>query len=93
MKNGHLFQIILTEFLRIASSGSGKANALLNLIKEQDDIDKTYLYAKDLSEPKYERLIKRREDARIKHLNDPNAFIESSNTMDDVYQNIDGCNP
>ena len=29
-------------------------NALLNLIKEQDDIDKIYLYAKDLSEPKYE---------------------------------------
>ena len=93
MKNGHLFQIIRTEFLRIGSSGSGKANALLNLIKEQDDIDKTYLYAKDLSEPKYERSIKRREDARIKHLNDPNAFIESSNTMDDVYQNIDDCNP
>ena len=39
-------------------------------------IDKIYLYAKDLSEPKYEYLIKKREDAGIKHLNDPNAFIQ-----------------
>ena len=72
----------------IGGSGSGKTNALLNLIKEQDDIDKIYLYAKDLSEPKYEYLIKKREDAGIKHLNNPNAFIECSNTMDDVYENI-----
>ena len=41
--------------------------------------------ARDLSEPKYEYLIKKREDAGIKHLNNPNAFIECSNTMDDVY--------
>ena len=47
--------------LIIGGSGSGKTNALLNLIKEQDDIDKIYLYAKDLSEPKYEFLIKKRE--------------------------------
>ena len=75
------------------SSGSGKTNALLNLIKEQDDIDKIYLYAKDLSEPKYEFLIKKREDVGIKYCNDPNAFIECSNRMDDVYQNIDDYNP
>ena len=56
-------------------------------------IDKIYLYAKDLSEPKYEYLIKKREDAGIKHLNDPNAFIECSNTMDDVYENINDYNP
>ena len=74
--------------LIIGGSGSGKTNALLNLIKEQDDIDKIYLYAKDLSEPKYELLIKKHKDAGIKHLNDPNAFIECSNTMDDVYENI-----
>ena len=45
-------------------SGSGKTNALLNLIKKRDDynlIDKIYLYAKDLNEPKYQYLIKRRE--------------------------------
>ena len=77
----------------IGGSGSGKTNALLNLIKEQDDIDKIYLYAKDLSEPKYEYLIKNRENAGIKHVNDGNAFIEYSNTMDDVYKNIDDYNP
>ena len=48
--------------------------------------------AKDLSEPKYEFLIKKRQDAGIKHLNDLNAFIESSNTMDNVYENIDDYN-
>ena len=75
--------------LLLGISGSGKTNALLNLIKEQDDIDKHYLHAKDLSEPKYEFLIKKREDAGIKHFNGSNAFIECSNTMDDVYENID----
>ena len=44
----------------IGGSGSGKTNTLLNLIKEKDDIDKIYLYEKDLSEPKYEFLIKKR---------------------------------
>ena len=52
-----------------------------------------YLYAKDLSEPKYEFLIKKCEDSGIKHFNDPNTFIECSNTMDDVYENIDDYNP
>ena len=47
-----------------------------------------YLYARDLSEPKHEYLIKKREDAGIKHLNNPNAFIEFSNTMDDVYEKL-----
>ena len=79
--------------MKIGGSGSGITNALLNLIKEQDDIDKIYLYAKDLSEPKYEFLIKKREDVGIKYCNDPNAFIECSNRMDDVYQNIDDYNP
>ena len=51
------------------------------------------MYAKDLSEAKYEFLIKKREDAGIKHFNDPNAFIECSNIMDDVYENIDDYNP
>ena len=46
----------------IGGSGSGKTNALLNLINERDDIDKIYLYAKDLSKPKYECLIKKREN-------------------------------
>ena len=77
----------------IGDSGSGKTNALLNLIKEQDDIDKIYLYTKDLSESKYEFLIKNCENVRIKYCNDSNAFIDYSNTMDGVYQNIDDYNP
>ena len=79
--------------LTIGGSGSGKTNTLLNLKKEKDDINKTYLYAKYLSQPKYEFLIKKREDVEIKHLNDLNAFIECSNTMDDVYENTDDYNP
>ena len=79
--------------LIIGGSGSGKTSALLNLIKKQVDIDKIYLYAKDLSEPKYEFLIKKAEDVGIKYCNDPNAFIECSNRMNDVYQNIDGYKP
>ena len=84
----HPYRILI-----IGGSGSGKTNSLLNLMKEQDDIDKIYLYAKDLSEPKYEFLIKKREAAGIKYFNDLNAFIECSNTMDDVYDNIDDYNP
>ena len=45
-----------------------------------------------MSEPKYEYLIKKREDVGIKHLNNPNPFIECSNTMDDIYENIDDYN-
>ena len=80
------------KILIIGGSGSGKTNTLLNLTNEQKDIDKIYLYAKDLSEPRYEYLIKNGENGGIKHLNDSKAFIESSNTMDDVYENINDCN-
>ena len=51
------------------------------------------MYAKDLSEPKNQFLIKKREDAEIKNLDDPSAFIEYSNTMDGVYDNVDDYNP
>ena len=85
---GHPYRIII-----IGGSGSGKAKALINLINEQNDIEKLYLYARDLSEPKYEYLVKKREDAGIKHLNNPNTFIECSNTVDDVYENIHDYNP
>ena len=67
-------------------------NALIDLINEQND-DKIYLFTRDLSEPKYEYLIKKREDAGIKHLNNPNAFIECSHKMDDVFKNINDDNP
>ena len=58
----------------IGGSGSGKAKAMVNLINEQNDIDKIYLYARDLSKPKYEYLIKKRKNAGIKHLNNPKAL-------------------
>ena len=65
--------------LIIGPSARGKTNALLNLIQKQNDknpIDKIYLYAKDLSEPKYWFLIEKRENAGIKNYSDPTAFHE-----------------
>ena len=71
-----------------------KKNALLSLIKEQDDIGEIYSYAKDLSDLKHGFLIKKREDVGIKYCHNPNAFnSHNSNTMDDVYVNIDNYNP
>ena len=84
----HPYRILI-----IGGSGLEKRNALLNLIKEQDDIHKLYLYAKELSKAKYEFLIKKPEDAGTKHFSDPNVFVECSNTMGDVYENIEDCNP
>ena len=72
--------------LTIGPSGSGKTNELLNLIHKQDNcsiVDKIYLYAKDLSEPKYQFVIKKREDAGIKNLDEPSAFIDYYNNFDD----------
>ena len=74
--------------LIIGGSGSGKTNTLLNLINEQNDIEKIYLHTRDLNERKYNILIKKSENAGRKHFNDSNAFIKCSNTMDDVYENI-----
>ena len=67
--------------LMIGGSGSGKTNALLNLIEDQHDIDKTYLYARDPYEDKYQFLINKGESVELKHFNDPKAFIEYSNDM------------
>ena len=60
----------------------------MNLIENQPDIDKIYLYAKDPYESKYQYLINKREGVGINHFNDPKAFIEYSNDMHDVYKNI-----
>ena len=79
--------------LIIGGSGSGKTNLLLNLIENQPDIDKIYLYAKDPYESKYQYLINKREDVGINHFNNLKAFTEYSNDMHDVYKNIDECNP
>ena len=58
----HPYRILI-----IGGSGSGITNALLNLLSQQGDIGKIYLY---LTESKHEFLIKQSEDAGIKHLND-----------------------
>ena len=71
---------------------SGKANTLLHLINNLHPIDKIYLYVKDIHEPKYEYLINKREQAGIKSLDDPKAFIEYSDDMDDVLDDINNYN-
>ena len=84
----HPYRILI-----IGGSGSGKTNALLNLINSQPDIDKIYLYAKDPYEAKYQYLIKKREKVGLKHFDDQKAFIEYSNDMRDIYKNIEDYNP
>ena len=79
--------------LVIGPSRSGKTNYLLNKIQTENNItNKIYLYAKDLEEPKYQLLIKTREQAGIKNLQDKNAFIEYSNSMVDIYDDINDFN-
>ena len=81
------------KILIISGSGSGKTNALLNLTNNQLDIDKIYLYAKDPYETKYQYLINKREKVGLDHFDDPKAFIEYSNDMQNVHRNIDDYNP
>ena len=65
----------------------------MNLINNQPDIDKIYLHAKDPYEKKYQYSINKREKVGLNHFNDPKAFMEYSNDMQDVYKNIEDCNP
>ena len=83
----HPYRILI-----IGGSGSGKTNALLNLINNQPDIDKIYLYAKNPYKAKYQYLIKKREKVGLNHFDDHKAFIEYSNDMPDVYKNIEDYN-
>ena len=78
--------------LIIGPSGSGKTNTLLHLINNFHPINKIYLYAKDTDEKKYQYLINKREQAGIKTLNDPRAFIEYSNDMNDILYDINNYN-
>ena len=73
-------------------SWSRKTNALSNLINNQPDIDKIYLYTKVPYEAKYQVLINKRESTGLKNFNDPKAFIVYSNNMQDVFKNIEECN-
>ena len=78
--------------LIIGPSGSGKTNTLIHLINNLHPIDKIYLYAKDIDEKKYQFLINKREQAGLKNLNDPKAFIEYSNDMSDALDDIKNYN-
>ena len=79
--------------LIIGPSGSSKTNYLLNSIqRDKNVIDKIYLYVKDLEEPKYQLLINKREKTGINFNNDPTAFIEYSNSMDDIFPQIEDYN-
>ena len=78
--------------LTVGGSGSGKTNVLLNLINNQPDIDKIYLYAKDPYEAKYQYLINKHEKVGLDHFNDTKAFMEYSTDMLHVYKNIENYN-
>ena len=80
----HPYRILI-----IGGSGSGKTNALLNLINNQPDIDKIYLYAKDPYEEKYQYLVNIRKKAGLNHYDGPKAFMNYSNNMQDLYKNIE----
>ena len=83
----HPYRILI-----ICGSLSGKTNGLLNLIDNQPDIGKIYLYAKDPYEKKYQFLINNRQDVGIRHLINRKAFIEYSDEMHHVYKNIEKYN-
>ena len=80
----HPYRILI-----IGGSGSGKTNALLNLINTKLNIDKIYLCAKDPYGAKYQHLISRREQVELDHFNDSRTFMEHSNDMQDIYTNIE----
>ena len=83
----HLYRILI-----VGGSWSEKTNVLLNLINNQADIDKIYVYAKDPYEAKYQYLIDKHEKVGLKHCDDPKAFIEYSSNMQDVYENVEEYN-
>ena len=83
----HPYRILI-----IGCLGSGKTNALLNLINNQLDIGKIYLFAKDTCKEKYQFLINKSESTGLKHFDDPKAITEYSNDMEDVYKNIEEYN-
>ena len=80
----HAYRILIT-----AGCGSGKTNPLFNLISQQTDSDKIYLHDKNPYETKYKILINKRQGSGLKHFNDSKAFIEYSNDIGHIYDNIE----
>ena len=62
--------------------GTGKTNSLLNIINNQPDTDKIYLYTKDWYEAKYQYLIKKQKKVGLKHYD-----------MQEFYKDIEEYNP
>ena len=85
---GHPYIILI-----IGGSGSGKTNVLSNLINNQPDIDKIYLYAKDTYKTKYQYLVRKRVKVGLKHYRDPKNFIECQKDIQDLHKNIEEYNP
>ena len=77
----------------IGGSRSGRTNSLFNLINQQPDIDKIYLYANDQYEVKYQFLTSKRKSTGLKYFNDSKAFIKYSNDMADIYKGIEEYKP
>ena len=75
-------------FLIIGISGSGKANSLFNLINQEPDIDKIYLYDKDPYKPKCQFLISKIKSTGLKDFIDAKSFIEYVNHKDKIYKSI-----
>ena len=84
----HPYRILIVE-----GSGSGKTNALLNLINDEPDIDKIYVSEKDPYAEKYQLLIIKKESTGFEYSNDSKASIKYSDDMDDIYKNIKEYNP
>ena len=85
----HTYRILIN-----GDSGSGRPNVLLNLIRhQQPDIDNIYLSVKDKFEWKYQLHINKREKIGIEMLKNPKAFTNYSQTIDDVYENLEDYNP
>ena len=74
-------------------SGSGKTNALLNLISHQPDIDKVHLHTKDPYEAKQQFSINKPEKVHLRNFDDPKAFIKYSNNLDNIYETSVAFNP
>ena len=75
----HPYRILI-----VGGYGSGNPNVLLNLINNQPDIDKIYLYVKDPYQAKYQYLVSKREKVGLGHINDTKPFIKFSNDMQGV---------